>query len=87
MVWWKLVLLRLTSFYLLRLNYSTQTYPVQAPLPVSSNAHALAFFSFMRAFAGVRALHLFTRSSHSPLLPLSRSGGSQSAVPFFKTNC
>ncbi|KAF8520691.1 MFS general substrate transporter [Gautieria morchelliformis] len=35
------------------INYATQVYPVQAPLPISANAHALAFFSFMRSFAGV----------------------------------
>jgi len=35
------------------INYALQPYPIQAPLPVSSNAHALSFFSFMRTFAGV----------------------------------
>ncbi|KAF8520682.1 MFS general substrate transporter [Gautieria morchelliformis] len=35
------------------INYAAQVYPVQAPLPVSANAHALAFFSFLRSFAGV----------------------------------
>lgn len=28
-------------------------FPVQAPLPVSTNAPALAFFTFLRSFAGV----------------------------------
>jgi len=35
------------------INYATQVYPVQAPLPITANAHAMAFYSFMRAFAGV----------------------------------
>ncbi|GJJ10987.1 hypothetical protein Clacol_005216 [Clathrus columnatus] len=35
------------------INYALQVYPIQAPLPVTANAHALAFFSFMRTFAGV----------------------------------
>lgn len=34
--------------------YSAAYYPVLAPLPVSENAHALAFFTFCRTFAGVR---------------------------------
>ena len=38
-----------------RFLYSTAPFPVQAPLPVSENAHALAFLMFMRSFAGVRA--------------------------------
>nr|VWO95841.1 N-acyl homoserine lactonase (AHL-lactonase) (Acyl-homoserine lactonase) (EC [Ganoderma boninense] len=33
--------------------YSTVIFPVQAPLPVSENAHALAFLQFWRSFAGV----------------------------------
>ncbi|KAF8572538.1 hypothetical protein K439DRAFT_1625698 [Ramaria rubella] len=40
------------------INYATQVYPVQAPLPISANAHALAFFSFMRLFAGVWGITL-----------------------------
>ncbi|KAJ8482007.1 hypothetical protein ONZ51_g5635 [Trametes cubensis] len=36
--------------------YSTAPFPVQAPLPVSENAHALAFLMFMRSFAGVWGL-------------------------------
>ena len=32
---------------------STQ-FPVMAPLPTSNNAHALAFFTFVRVFAQVR---------------------------------
>ncbi|OSD02317.1 MFS general substrate transporter [Trametes coccinea BRFM310] len=34
-------------------QYSTVPFPVQAPLPVSENAHALAFLQFLRSFAGV----------------------------------
>ena len=34
--------------------YSATYFPVLAPLPISENAHALAFFSFCRAFAAVR---------------------------------
>ena len=34
---------------------STQ-FPILAPLPYSNSAHALAFFTFMRCFAQVRAL-------------------------------
>ncbi|PSR75424.1 hypothetical protein PHLCEN_2v9129, partial [Hermanssonia centrifuga] len=33
--------------------YSATYFPVLAPLPVSENAHALAFFAFCRSFAGV----------------------------------
>ena len=36
-----------------RINYATSVFPIQAPLPITANAHALAFLSFMRAFAGV----------------------------------
>ncbi|KIJ48812.1 hypothetical protein M422DRAFT_225924 [Sphaerobolus stellatus SS14] len=35
------------------INYATSIYPVQAPLPVQANAHALSFHSFLRSFAGV----------------------------------
>ncbi|KAI0364582.1 MFS general substrate transporter [Pilatotrama ljubarskyi] len=34
-------------------QYSTVPFPVQAPLPISENAHALAFLMFIRSFAGV----------------------------------
>ncbi|OBZ67783.1 putative transporter C3H1.06c [Grifola frondosa] len=34
-------------------EYSTTMFPIQAPLPVSENAHALAFMMFVRSFAGV----------------------------------
>ena len=34
--------------------YAATYFPVLAPLPISENAHALAFFSFCRSFAGVR---------------------------------
>ena len=34
--------------------YQATYYPVLAPLPVSQNARANAFFSFCRIFAGVR---------------------------------
>ena len=37
-------------------------YPVLAPLPVSKNAHAMAFFSFCRVFAGVSMIFLFTEA-------------------------
>lgn len=33
--------------------YAVASFPVLAPLPVKESAHALAFFSFCRAFAGV----------------------------------
>ncbi|KAG6871699.1 hypothetical protein C0995_001181 [Termitomyces sp. Mi166 len=33
--------------------YSVGYFPVLAPLPISRNAHALAFFAFCRSFAGV----------------------------------
>ncbi|KAF8520865.1 MFS general substrate transporter [Hysterangium stoloniferum] len=35
------------------INYAAQVFPVQAPLPISAGAHALAFHAFMRAFAAV----------------------------------
>ena len=35
---------------------SATYFPVLAPLPVSENAHALAFFAFCRSFAGVSFL-------------------------------
>lgn len=41
--------------------YAATYFPVLAPLPVSENAHALAFFSFCRSFAGV-SLYLFVRN-------------------------
>ncbi|KAI0087477.1 iron permease [Irpex rosettiformis] len=36
--------------------YSAAYFPVLAPLPVSENAHALAFFAFCRTFASVWAI-------------------------------
>ena len=33
--------------------YAATYFPVLAPLPVSENAHALAFFSFCRSFGSV----------------------------------
>ncbi|KIM86227.1 hypothetical protein PILCRDRAFT_65068 [Piloderma croceum F 1598] len=35
------------------INYAVIVYPVQAPLPIKQAAPALAFFSFLRSFAGV----------------------------------
>ncbi|KAF8800200.1 MFS general substrate transporter [Phlegmacium glaucopus] len=35
------------------LNYGSQIFPIQASLPVSATAHALAFYAFLRSFAGV----------------------------------
>ncbi|KAJ7484972.1 MFS general substrate transporter [Mycena galericulata] len=37
-------------------EYSTTMFPVQAPLPVSQNARALAFLTFVGSFAGVWGL-------------------------------
>ena len=36
--------------------YASTWFPVLAPLPVTENAHALAFFGFCRSFAGVSLL-------------------------------
>lgn len=36
--------------------FSAPYFPVLAPLPVSENAHALAFFAFGRLFATVRTI-------------------------------
>ena len=55
-----LTLTRCRSF-----EYSTTVFPVQAPLPVSQNAPALAFLQFLRSFAGVRI-----RIHPCPLFPL-----------------
>ena len=41
--------------------YAATYFPVLAPLPVSENAHALAFFSFCRTFASVRMFLIFRR--------------------------
>ncbi len=41
------------SSHLPSCEYSTTVFPIQAPLPVSQNAHALAFLQFLRSFAGV----------------------------------
>jgi hypothetical protein len=35
------------------INYAVSVYPIQAPLPITQNALALSFLSFLRAFAGV----------------------------------
>jgi len=35
------------------INYAVSVYPIQAPLPITQNALALGFLSFLRAFAGV----------------------------------
>ncbi|KAF9236871.1 hypothetical protein BU15DRAFT_36301, partial [Melanogaster broomeanus] len=35
------------------IQYATMMYPIQAPLPVTQNAPALAFMWFLRSFAGV----------------------------------
>ena len=42
--------------------YASAYFPVLAPLPVSENAHALAFFSFGRSFAGVSKRYFMTTS-------------------------
>ncbi|KAI0712755.1 MFS general substrate transporter [Cerioporus squamosus] len=34
-------------------GFTTVMFPVLAPLPASSNAHAIAFFQFVRSFAGI----------------------------------
>ncbi|THH32203.1 hypothetical protein EUX98_g2003 [Antrodiella citrinella] len=39
--------------------YSATYFPVLSPLPVTENAHALAFFGFCRSFAGVRTFYSF----------------------------
>lgn len=39
---------------------SATYFPVLAPLPVSENAHALAFFAFCRSFAGVSPPHILS---------------------------
>ncbi len=41
--------------------FSSLYFPVLAPLPISSNALALAFFSFVRVFAQVSKSYLFVR--------------------------
>lgn len=33
--------------------YAATYFPVLAPLPVAENAHALAFFAYLRSFAAV----------------------------------
>ena len=42
------------------LVFASAYYPVLAPLPATSNAHAMAFFAFCRSFAGVRLLFPFS---------------------------
>ena len=39
--------------------YSATYFPVLAPLPISENAHAMAFFSFCRSFAAVNKLSFY----------------------------
>lgn len=46
---------------------SATYFPVLAPLPVSENAHALAFFAFCRSFAGVSLLSRIWFWSFSPI--------------------
>jgi hypothetical protein len=41
--------------------YCATYFPVLAPLPVSENAHALAFFAFCRSFASVRLRYFHQR--------------------------
>lgn len=41
--------------------YASTYFPVLAPLPVSENAHALAFFAFCRSFASVRQVLCYPR--------------------------
>lgn len=41
--------------------YAGTYFPVLAPLPATTNAHALAFFAFCRYFAGVCPTSLSTR--------------------------
>lgn len=47
--------------------YTTTMYPIQAPLPVTQNAPALAWMWFLRSFAGVS-----TSSLHRAVLTLAR---------------
>lgn len=43
-------------------------FPILAPLPFSNNAHALAFFTFVRCFAQVCDQSLFGAASPNPFL-------------------
>ncbi|KAJ7472120.1 MFS general substrate transporter [Mycena latifolia] len=69
-------------------EYSTTMFPVQAPLPVSQNARALAFLTFIGSFAGIWGLtiggaildnQLKRRLPAAFLAPIHASGGASVA--------
>ncbi len=60
-------------------------FPILAPLPVSNNAHALAFFTFTRRFAQVCAPSPFHQYAHL-LLRVGRAGASSSAERSCRTS-
>lgn len=60
-------------------------FPVLAPLPVSKNAHALAFFAFCRTFAGVRSV-CSPQTTHIINLICNRSGVSRLAARSYRTS-
>lgn len=69
--------------------YSATYFPVLAPLPLSENAHALAFFSFCRTFASVSTslVYLCWASQIDTYAICShRYGVSRSEAQFFRTN-
>ncbi|KAJ7018482.1 Mfs1.2 [Mycena alexandri] len=53
---WHTVVFGVVTGVGLGFEYSTTMFPVQAPLPVSQNARALAFLTFVGSFAGVWGL-------------------------------
>jgi hypothetical protein len=63
--------------------YSVAIFPVQAPLPITQTAHPLAFYSFMRVFAGVSGMSFFA-AILTPYPPI-RFGVLPSEVLSFKT--
>ncbi len=66
------------------LIYSATYFPVLAPLPVSQNAHALAFFSFLRSFASVRLKFRLDYRLASYSRSVARSGVSLLVPPSCK---
>lgn len=64
--------------------YGAVYFPILAALPVTENAHAVAFIAFGRQFAGVRPSRLFIRWFAVLTTPMCRSGASRSVLQSYR---
>lgn len=65
----KLAGLQITAAVGVGILYTAVTFPILAPLGVSENAHALAFFMFVRTFSYVSTVTSERTRTPSPCIP------------------